>query len=239
MKRCKRCYSIIEKKVSHCPSCGLEINFKNTYTTNENKKNLYNGGPKNNKKKGAAIVIAFIIFYVVMFIIGIVVSVEEEEYNENYEYEFDINAINDYLYSTKLMTEDYYVIWTYSLTNNVTKDIIVEKTSLSLDSLTNNYCKFLDINPTIDNARNCVKNAYIQNGTHEIAYNELNDFYTILENNYIDIEKLDILYDIYYYGVDLYLSISNEYSYDEFENKYNNAINNIEYLTNEYNNESI
>lgn len=240
MKRCKRCYSIIEKGTSHCPSCGLEANLKNTYYTSENKNTIYNKPNANDKKKnGVGVVIFFIIFYAVMFIIGVFASVEEEKEYNNTENKLDISAIANYLHETKLMTEDYYKIWTYALNNSVTKEIIVDKTALTMDNLTNNYCKMLELNPTINNSIKCVKNAYIENGTYDLAYSNLNSIYSLLLDSNLNNMQFEIVSEIYMYSLNLYSTLSEETDYDKFENDYNFAVMKLEFLIEELENESL
>lgn len=238
MKRCRRCHREINKKEKYCPSCGFKSGINSFYysANHVGKGRLPNYGysyKNNNKNNSAAvgcIIIAFVFFYIAIIVVSLLTSVFEIEKEKDMYFEINSDEINAYLYNTKLIAEDYYKTWTYSIDEEITIEDIENFTSLKRQNLTNSYCALLEIDFSVDNAKKCVKRAHEEIGTYLIASEDLEMLYGFIIDNELTQIQYDILSEIYDYGVDLFY-ISYEYEdYSTFEKKYNNYIVELEIL---------
>lgn len=226
MKICSRCNNEVKKHDLVCTRCGFSLikdqYGRRIYINNRNIKNPKIKTKKinnvNDKSKSVILSIVIIVVSCLFSFLGIVFEYENdfESDGSNKDYSF----IYDYTYSVKLITEDYYEVWTLGeFFDDITLNDIEASTSLYVDDMISDECILSKENGNISNALSCVIDTHIYIGTYEDAYNELSNLYDYIEENSTDanrnvlIEIYNTLYQLYYLP-DLYTE------YEVYEEQY-------------------
>lgn len=240
MRICSRCNKEISNVDTRCPRCGFSL-IKDKYgkrieplTNNLSAQTIvYNNANTNVKQKTTLLIITMFVIAFITAIIPIIIMVNDS-FNEDTDNinEVDMNLINDLLDDVKMIASDYNFAWlSYEENNAITLNEIDNDIELDITEMTNESCIAFNDTAKEEDLLKCILLSYEGKNIYKDVNKDMLDLY-----NYVGVYEVgdvrDALVEIYGYAYELYYLPGSVDVYEQYKNKYDETLNELNKMVN-------